>query len=213
MFDNVQALTGSATAVMQSAMGYFRNFAGEIGTMESVLLNMFTGIGVLIAASAILDLARMSNPKYQGKTTPKSIAVRFMVGPATIQLNLFVRKLAESIFGDGAAQASMSAQSYSEQASQADPVKGLMAALIAFLIFIGWVSALRAMLAFARIGSPNVDGYEQFRTGAARLIAATFLCMFQFVMDDVIESFTGKSGQFTSTFQAGIDLIHLIPIA
>lgn len=213
MFDDLQDATGPATAIVQSAIEYFVNFAQEIGVLESVLLNLVVGIGVLISASAVLDLTRLGNPKHQGKTSAASIAVRFMVGPATIQLNLFMRALAESVFGTGAQQASMSAQSYSEAAGQTDPVAGLLVGIVAFLVFIGWVTAVRAMMAFARVGNPQENGYELFRTGASRLVAATFLCMFQFVMDDLLESFTGSSDVFSNQLNLTLTTFGTLPIS
>lgn len=191
---------GSVKAVAGNVIEYFINFGSEIGTLEGVLLTYIVpAVGILISASAVLDLTRMKNPRHQNKTSPTSIAVRFVIGPATIQLVIFMKAVSQSIFGDEMAnKASMSSLSYTENVTKADPTAALLLTLVGFLIFIGWVSALRAMVAFSRMGNPQENGYQLFRAGASRLIAATFLCMFQFVMDDIVQSFTGQAGVFSS---------------
>ncbi|WP_273208931.1 hypothetical protein [Marinobacter subterrani] len=192
----VDAIGASAGSIIE----YFINFGNEIGVFQTVLLDViFVGVGLLISASAVLDLTRMKNPRYQSKITPASVATRFMIGPATIQLDLFMRAFAGSIFGDPMVEkASLSALSYTDKASSADPTSALLLVIVGFLVFVGWVSALRAMIAFSRMGNPQENGYQLFRAGAARLVAATALCMFQFVMDDIIESFSGQAGMFSS---------------
>lgn len=197
---NATSLLDSTREVVGNVMTYFVTFGQEIGIFEQVFLETIViGVGILISASAVIDLTRMKNPRYQNRTSPASVAIRFVIGPATIQLVALVRAVAGSIFGDSMAnQASMSSLSYVQNASNADPTAALLLTLVGFLIFVGWVSALRAMVAFSRLGNPQENGYHLFRTGAARLIAATCLCMFQFVMDDLIESFTGQGGVFSS---------------
>ncbi|MFB2351873.1 hypothetical protein, partial [Priestia megaterium] len=65
-------------------------------------------------------------------------------------------------------------------------------------LFVGWVTALRAMMAFARCGNPQQDGYALAKAGGARLVAAVFLTMFQFFMDDMFAAFTGNANSFSS---------------
>jgi hypothetical protein len=193
-------IEGIQTAV-SGAIDYFLNFGKEIVVLEGVLLDVIVpGVGILISASAVRDFMRIGNPKYQNKVSSSSVAIRFVIGPATVQLVILMNAMAESIFGqEVASKATMSALSYSGAPQGGDPTAALMIVIVSFLIFVGWVTALRSMLAFSRMGDPQENGYQLFRSGAARLVAATFLCMFQFVLDDVIQSFTGAAGVFSSS--------------
>lgn len=195
-----EGLINSIQEGVGGAIGYFINFGSEISIMEDVLLTIIVPfVGILISASAVLDLTKMRNPRHQNKTSPTSVAVRFVIGPATVQLVIFVKAIAGSIFGDEMVnEASMSSLSYTEKVQETDPTAGLLLTLVGFLIFVGWISALRSMIAFSRIGNPQENGFQMFKAGASRLVAATFLCMFQFVMDDIIASFSGESGVFSS---------------
>lgn len=179
---------------------YFVNFSGEFVPIGQTIIVIFApAIGILISGWAVLDFTKLR--KGQGGSSPTSIIVRFIVGPITIQISAFVHAISESVFGEREFESAEGLlQSYVDtaQADSGDPVRQALGALMGFFVIVGWVAALRAMVAFARIGSPSENGYELFRTGAARLVAATFLCMFQFFIDDVIESVGGGSGAFSS---------------
>jgi len=192
----ISALKGGATEIMQ----YFVNFSGEFSEIEKVIIYVFApAVGIMISAWGIVDFLKLKKSGGQG-ASPASIITRFVVGPITIQLSAFVRALSESIFGEREFQeAETLAASYATNAQNAaDPVQAGLSAMVAFMVIVGWVAALRGMIAFARMGSPQENGYELFSTGAARLIAATFLCMFQFVADDLIASVGGGAKQFSS---------------
>jgi hypothetical protein len=108
-------------------------------------------------------------------------------------------QIASSIFGDDATGSTLPrAYRYAQQASGGDPTQALILTILAFLVFVGWVTGLRAMIAFARIGNPQTDGFDLFKTGAVRLFVATALAMFQFLIDDMYESFTGEADRFSS---------------
>jgi len=183
-----------------NAIDYFLNFGKEISVLQDVLLTVIVpGVGILISAGAVRDFMRMKNPVHQNKVSTSSVAIRFVIGPATVQLVILMRAMAESVFGrEVASKSTMKALSYSGASTGGDPTAALLIVIVSFLIFVGWVTALRAMLAFSRVGHPQENGYQMFRSGAARLVAATFLCMFQFALDDVIASFTGNTGVFSS---------------
>ena len=179
---------------------YFVNFSEEFVVIGSTIVTIFApAIGILISAWAVLDFLKLK--KGQGGSSPTSIIVRFIVGPITIQIAAFVHAVSESVFGERDFESAEGMlQSYVSTAKSGgdDMVRQGLAALMAFFVIVGWISALRAMVAFARIGSPSENGYELFRTGASRLVAATFLCMFQFFIDDVIASVGGGEGTFSS---------------
>ncbi len=113
-----------------------------------------------------------------------------------------MKAISESIFGERHIRIHEGlATSYVDaaQGQQGDPVAAGLLIIVAFLVIVGWISALRSMMAFARMGNPQENGYQLFRAGSARLIAATFLCMFQFFMDDMFETASGQAGQFSSS--------------
>lgn len=192
----IAAIQGGAGTLVK----YFVNFSGEFQAIGKAITLVFApAIGILISAWAVLDFMKLK--KAQGSSSPTSVMVRFIVGPITIQLSAFVYAISESVFGErDFATAEEQLASYVSAASNdsGDPVAQGLAALLAFFVVVGWVAALRALVAFARIGSPSENGYELFRTGASRLVAATFLCMFQFFIDDIIASVGGGKGTFSS---------------
>lgn len=177
------------------------SLANEFGTINDVLLTVIVpAVGIFISASAVLDLTKMKNPRYAQKVTPGSVAVRFVIGPTTILLTSFMLQISQSIFGDVVPDQVPTAVTYTGQIQQGtDPTAGLFLAITGFLVLVGWVSGLRAMVAFARVGNPQENGFQMFKTGAARLVAASFLCMFQFFMDDLIVSFLGTQNGYSST--------------
>lgn len=181
---------------------YFLNFGSELKIFEDVFLTIIVpGIGLLISATAVWDVMKMRNAKHAQKVTTVSVAVRMVVGPTTILLVPFITAISQSLFGtDETGSGLPRAFRYADAASESggDPTQALILTILAFLVFVGWVTGLRAMIAFSRIGNPQTDGFELFKTGAARLFVATALCMFQFVLDDVFESFTGQSNRFSS---------------
>lgn len=176
------------------------NLGGEFGVINDVLLVIIVpAVGILISMSAVLDLTKMKNPRYAQKVTPGSVAIRFVIGPTTILLTSFMLMLSQSIFGDVVPDEVPTAFTYTDNISEGtDPTAGLFLAITGFLVLVGWISGLRAMMAFARIGNPQENGFQQFKTGASRLVAASFLCMFQFFMDDLIVSFLGTEGGYSS---------------
>lgn len=182
---------------MSSFAGYMMNIADETAVIERPLLKIIVpAVGLAISASGVMDLIKMRNPRNQGKASMKSALIRFCVGPATIQLVAFMVAISESVFGAGAANHLAEGKAVAHYANlsntEVDPAKIIMMTIFAFLTLVGWIAALRAMVAFARAGSPSENGYELFRTGAARLIAATFLCMSQFVVNDMYASITNS---------------------
>jgi hypothetical protein len=196
----IQAISSGAGTLV----AYFVNFSSEFEVIGNTIIYIFApAIGILISAWGVMDFIKLKNRGQGGGggSSPVSIIVRFIVGPLTIQIAAFINAVSESVFGEREfEQAENMAATYANAAQNADgdPVRGGLAALVGFLVIVGWISALRAMVAFARIGSPSENGYELFRTGASRLVAATFLCMFQFVVDDLIESVGGGKGAFSS---------------
>lgn len=189
-----------ASGGAQGFIQYFLNFGSELAIFEDILISIiFPAVGLMISASAVWDFTKMRNPKHQSKVTGTSVAVRMMVGPTTILLIPFMTAMAESIFGDDNTGSSLPrAYRYANQASGGDPTQALILTILAFLVFVGWVTGLRAMIAFARVGNPQQDGFELFKTGFVRLAVATVLCMFQFFIDDMFESFTGEANRFSS---------------
>jgi len=185
------AVNLSATEFSQ----YMLNLGQEAKAIEGIFfLYLVPAIGLFISATGIIDLIKMRNPRNQGKTSMTSAIVRFCVGPATIQLVAFMTAVSESVFGAGTAghlAGGAGVAYYVDQAEyETDPSKIIVMTIFAFLTLVGWISALRAMMAFARAGNPAENGYQLFRTGASRLIAATFLCMSQFVVNDMYASLT-----------------------
>lgn len=196
MNDILSPAMGGAEGFIQ----YFLNFGSELTIFEDILITLIVpAVGLMISASAVWDMAKLRNPKHQSRVTGTSVAVRMMVGPTTILLIPFMTKMAQSLFGDENTGSSLPrAYRYANDVSGGDPMQALVLTILAFLVFIGWVTGLRAMIAFARVGNPQTDGFELFKTGFIRLAVATVLCMFQFFLDDMFESFTGEAGQFSS---------------
>jgi len=177
---------------------YMSNLAEETGEIEEAFFKFIVpAIGLFISATGVIDLIKMRNPRNQGKASLNSALIRFCVGPATIQLVAFMTAISESIFGAGTAghlsEGAAVAHYAAGASNETDPAKIVIMTIFAFLTMIGWIAALRAMMAFARAGNPAENGFQQFRTGASRLIAATFLCMSQFVVNDMYSSITGNS--------------------
>ncbi|WP_018404906.1 hypothetical protein [Marinobacter gelidimuriae] len=193
LFTQLQSGTGNF-------MDYFINFGQELKVFEDVLLMIFIpGIGLLISASAVWDVMKMRDPKHANKVTSTSVAMRMVIGPLTILLVPLISAVAQSLFGNDQTGSNMPrAYRYADAAANGDPTQALTMTILAFLVFIGWITGLRAMIAYARIGHPSTDGFELFKAGTVRLFVATALTMFQFVLDDVFESFTGQADQFSS---------------
>ncbi|TBW57357.1 hypothetical protein EZI54_06790 [Marinobacter halodurans] len=198
---NAESVVDMLQESMKSAIGYALNLGGDISTIENVLLTVFVpGIGILISAWAVFDLINARNPRSGKTISTGSIAIRAIVGPATIQLVALMRAVSVSFFGErGSVVRNDMAASYVQSAQQAHDLTaaGLTIGL-AFFVLVGWIAGLRAMIAFARIGTPGQDGYNLFKAGMTRLIFGTFLSCFQLVMDDVYASASGDSGQFSS---------------
>lgn len=185
-----------------TALGYALNLGNDIATIETVLINVIVpAVGILISMWGVWDFMQMRNPRSGKNVTGTSVAIRFAIGPATIQLVAFMRALSVSFFGDrtgGNFQRDAAASYVADAQSAVDPTSAGLLMVLAFLVLVGWIAGLRAMVAFARMGNPGQDGYELFRTGAARLIAGTVFASFQFVMDDIFASATGETGTFSS---------------
>ena len=184
-----------------TALGYALNLSDDMSTIESVLLNIFVpAVGMLISMWAVYDFMRLRNPRSGSNVTLQSVGLRLLIGPATFQLVALVRSLSVSFLGQRGAnvEKDMAASYMSEATSAMDPTSAGILLGLGFLVLVGWIAALRAMIAFARIGTPGQDGFELFRTGVARLIVGTILASFQFFMDDIFASATGESGQFSS---------------
>lgn len=193
-----QALQSGATGMLE----YLLNIGGEIAVIEKVVLLIIAPtIGLMISVWGVFDFMKMKNPRYQSKVSPASVIIRFCIGPATIQLALLMTALSHSIYGRREIQIHEGmATSYVDSAqSTADPVAAGLLIVTAFLVMVGWIAALRAMMAWSRAGDPSENGYQLFKTGAARMIAATVLCSFQFFMDDMFESASGQAGSFSSS--------------
>jgi len=201
MFDLEQILGGALSNENSGFIKIIANFAGEFGKIEEVLLTVIApGIGILISASAIWKMIKMKDPKFAQQISPSSIAWRALVGPLCILLIPFMQQMSESLLGDdrtgGKVPRAMTYSSAIENAT--DPTSVILLGLLAFIVLVGWITAFRAMFAFARCGDPQQDGFELAKTGLARLIAATVLTCFQFFMDDVFESATNESNTFSS---------------
>jgi hypothetical protein len=195
----IDAITSGATGMLE----YLINFGGELQVIETVLIFIIApAIGILISIWGVWDLIQLKKRNSGSNATGLGIVIKFCVGPATIQLVLLMKAISESIFGERHIRIHEGlATSYVDaaQAQQGDPVAAGLLIIVAFLVIVGWISALRSMMAFARMGNPQENGYQLFRAGSARLIAATFLCMFQFFMDDMFETASGQAGQFSSS--------------
>lgn len=200
MFDLEQILDGMLSSD-SNLIVYIANLASEFAKIETVLLNIIVpGVGLLISASAILKMIKMKNPQYAQQITPSSVAWRALVGPVTILLIPFMQQVSESVFGDDRTGGKVpSAMTYSAAIQgAASPEQVMLLGLLAFLVFVGWITAFRAMFAFARCGDPQQDGYQLAKAGLARLAAATVLTFAQFFIDDVFESVTGGADKFSS---------------
>ena len=200
MFDLEQIL-GGAMQSDSNFVAYIANLAAEFGTIEQVLITIFVpGIGLLISASAIWKMIKMKDPQYAQQVNTGSVAWRALVGPTTILLVPFMQAISESVFGEDRTGGKVPrAMTYSAAIQgSASPEQVLLLGIMAFLVFVGWATALRAMFAFARCGDPQQDGYQLAKSGLARLGAATALTCFQFFLDDVFESVTGSSEKFSS---------------
>lgn len=195
----INAVRAGATGMLE----YLVNFGGEIAVLEKILIFIVApAIGILISIWGVWDLIQWKKRTSASSASGLSIVIKFCVGPATIQLVLLMKAISESIFGERHIRIHEGlATSYVDaaQAQQADPVAAGLLVIVAFLVVVGWISALRSMMAFARMGNPQENGYQLFRAGASRLIAATFLCMFQFFIDDMFETASGQAGQFSSS--------------
>lgn len=184
-----------------TALGYALNLSNDITTIEQVVVGVFIPcVGIMISIWGVLDFVKMKNPRDGKDVTLRSIGIRMLIGPVTIQLVAFMRALSVSIFGErGSAVNRDMAASYMQDATQAvDPFSAGLLLIMGFLVLVGWIAGLRAMIAFARIGTPGQDGYELFRTGLSRLFMGTVLASLQWAMDDVFASATGESGTFSS---------------
>lgn len=196
---NEDVIKDFASGTVKATLEYIGNFFQEIVSIQEIfLLIIVPTIGLMISASAVVDVVKMKNPRYAQKVSPGSVATRMLIGPATILLYSFMSQVSESVFGRDRVNEIPTAMTYSNMGSGGDPTAGLLLAITGFLVFVGWVTALRAMLAFARCGNPQQDGYALAKAGAARLVAATFLTMFQFFMDDMFAAFTGTENSFSS---------------
>ncbi|ABM21046.1 MULTISPECIES: hypothetical protein [Marinobacter] len=200
MFDLQQILDGLLSSD-SNFISYIANLAAEFGKIETVLLTIIVpGVGLMISASAILKMMKMKNPQYAQQINPSSIAWRALIGPVTILLVPFMQEVSESVFGDDRTGGKVPrAMTYSAAIQgAASPEQVMMLGILAFLVFVGWITAFRAMFAFARCGDPQQDGYQLAKAGLSRLAAATVLTFAQFFIDDVFESVTGGAGKFSS---------------
>lgn len=182
-------------------LAYMTSLLKEFAIVEDVFLMIIVpSVGLIISATAVLDVVKMKNPKYAQKVTPGSVAARMIFGPIAILLVPFLSTINESIFGsDRAANQVPRAMTYADAASGSnDPLLTFALVIVGFFVFVGWVTALRAVMAFARCGNPQQDGYQMAKAGGARLIAASVLTMFQFFLDDLFEAATGTANQFSS---------------
>lgn len=201
MFDLEQLLGGALSNENAGFIQFIANFAAEFGTIENLLLTIIApGIGVLFSASAIWKMIKMKDPRFAQQIAPASIAWRAMVGPLCILLIPFMQQMSESLFGDDRTGGKVPrAMTYSSAIQNAtDPTDVILLGILAFLVFVGWITAFRSMFAFARCGDPQQDGFELAKTGLSRLFAATVLTCFQFFLDDVFESATNEANTFSS---------------
>jgi hypothetical protein len=185
-----------------NVIGYFINFGQELGIIELVLLYAIAPVlGISIAIWGIFDLIKLKNPRVQPRPSTGGILAKLIVAPLLFQIALTMGNFSESMFGTDIITGNEElAASYVTQADAAsNPVQQALLVGIAFLVVIGWVGGIRAMISFARIGSPNENGFDLIKTGSVRLAVSTILCATQFVADDIAQSFTGTSGAFTST--------------
>lgn len=185
-----------------NVIGYFINFGGELGIIEKVLLfGIAPVLGISVAIWGIFDLVKLKNPRIQNRPTSGGIAAKFLIAPLLFQISLTMGNFAESMFGENIIEGNEElAASYVNSASNAgNPVEQALLIGVAFLVVLGWIGGIRAMISFARVGSPNENGFELMKSGAVRLAVSTILCATQFVIDDIAQSFTGNSGAFTST--------------
>jgi len=200
MFDLEQIL-GGALSQDSGFIQYIANFAAEFGVIETVLLTIIVpSVGLMISASAIWKMIKMKDPKFAQQISPASVAWRAMIGPVTILLVPFMQEVSESVFGEdrtgGKVPRSMTYSSAIQNAT--DPMDVVLLGVLAFLVFVGWITAFRAMFAFARCGDPQQDGFELAKTGLSRLGAALVLTCFQFFLDDLFQSASGEANSFSS---------------
>ncbi|ONF42568.1 hypothetical protein BTO32_15280 [Marinobacter lutaoensis] len=181
-------------------IGIFQSLALEFGIINQFVIFFIQIMGFVISITGIMHLIKMKKPEYSQKYTAESAVKRLAVGPITILIEGLMLDFSESVFGDNySTNAIPKAMTYSAQIqSGGDPMAGLLLAIVAFLVLVGWIAAGRAMAAFARSSDPGQDGYALTKSGFSRLFAAIILCSFQHVMDDLLESATGTKGAFSS---------------
>jgi len=198
MGDNT--VVNALEAFAGSFIGIFANLAGEFAVINTVVIVLIQAMGMLISISGIMQLIKMRKPEYAQKYTTESALKRLAVGPITILINGLMLNVSQSMFGDSYGNDNMPrAMMYSEAIDKGgDPLAGMLLAIVAFLVLVGWIAAGRAMMAFARSSDPGQDGYALTKAGMSRLFAAVILCSFQFVMDDLIQSATGTANSFSS---------------
>lgn len=196
---DISGIINSVRGGMGTFSEYFTNFSSEFPVIESAIMIFIVCTGILISAWGVLDLVRLGNPRYQ--STGSKVAIKVCVGAATVQLVLLMMNIAEVFFGEKAlAMNEKLAMTYADKAASAggDPTKMMLFTIFGFLVLVGWVTGLRAMIAFARVGSQGQNSYDLFRTGASRLLAAVFLSCFQFFLDDMFASAINQT--FSSSF-------------
>jgi len=195
---NINSIINSVRGGMGTFSTYFTNISSEFPIIESALMIFIVCSGVMISAWGVLDFVRLGNPRYQ--SSPTKVAVKVIVGAATVQLVFLMMSIAEVFFGERALAMNESlAMTYADKAAAAgDPTKMLLFTIFGFLVLVGWVTGLRAMISFARIGSQGQASYDLFKAGAARLLAAVILSCFQFFLDDLFSSAINQT--FSSSF-------------
>lgn len=200
MFDLEQILNGLISDG-GNFISYVANLAAEFAAIEDIVIRvLIPAAGLLISASAVLKMIKMKDPKYAQQVSVASVGWRALVGPITILLVPFMAQVSESVFGDDRFNGNIPrAMTYSSAIQNAaSPEQVIALGVLSFLVFVGWVTAFRAMFAFMRCGDPQQDGYALAKSGLARLAAATVLTCSQFFLDDVFASLTGEGEKFSS---------------
>lgn len=171
---------------------FLKRFGQELGAMEGPIIVMARVLGILVVGWGVLQLTKLG--KRGEATTPTGVAAKLLSGTALVLITEFVRTSAISLFGEKALIVHESlGMTYIDRAAQytANPLKLMTFTCMGFFVIVGWVFAIRALVAWSRLGDHGVVGYDQFKIGATRLLAAVFLTMFQYVMMDLDSLFTG----------------------
>jgi flagellar biogenesis protein FliO len=167
------------------------NLATDLARVLDAIIFIFSWVGFFLFISAVWQFMRKDNAN--SNVSNKSISLKIIFGALLAQLSALMDDVTQSLWSGSVASRPEDylALSAAEQSS-ANIMSATMYAVLAIVVFLGWVYGGLGVYKFATIGSKQ-DQDEAFWKATWTLMGATLLVNIALAAMDVSSTLSGVS--------------------